>query len=234
MPRRVRRACSARSRRSGRVVGVAASSAICGATSSGGGSVIGSSPGNALARMAVRVGPGLKRLALDRRDRRVRRRRRITSASSAALRGGVGRPIRHRVRRDAGGDEYRAARVGGAQQRMQRADQALIGEIVDGDGFVHRRRRALVGGRQRTERAGAGGQAVELAEAFEQRRGELIDGGACRADRAGSSVASPPTARISSSSTFKRLLAARDADHAPVCAARAPAPRRGQCRAMRR
>src|ERR1700741_1445332 len=37
------------------------SSTILGATSSGAGSVIGSSPGNALARIALRVGPGLYR-----------------------------------------------------------------------------------------------------------------------------------------------------------------------------
>ena len=87
-------------------------------------------------------------------------------------------------------------------------------------------------GRQRAERAGAGGQRVEFAEALEQRRAKLVDRIAVaqieRHERGFAAVRFDFVVEL-----FERLLRARHADDAPALA-RARLKRYGAANAARR
>src|SRR5262245_19330824 len=101
---------------------------------------------------------------------------------------------------------------------MHGADEALVGEEVDVERLLQHRRRRLMRGCQRAERAGSRSEGVELAEAFEQRRREMIDGvevGEIERHERRFALASSLDLVVK---RLQRLLRARYADDAPAAA----------------
>jgi hypothetical protein len=95
------------------------------------------------------------------------------------------------------------------------ADQALVGDVVHADGFLDHAWRRLVRRRQRAERAGAGGQAVEPAEALVERPAQLVDARiVAQVERRERGF--PAGGLDLVVERFERLLAARDGHHAPA------------------
>ena len=145
-----------------------------GTTSSGVGSVIGSSPGKALARML-----GAHRPRVDEVDAQGRARDLVGVGLDQRFEAGLGNGIRPPVGVlcgcSAGSDEYRAPSVGALQQRIERADQAPVGGQVDLDHRAPGILGDVMQRRQRPEDAGVADENVELAPALVERWAELVD-----------------------------------------------------------
>ena len=93
------------------------------------------------------------------------------------LAGGVGAPVGHDAARDPRGHENGAAGVGGAQQRIERADQPPVGGDVHRHHLLEEFRLDVADRRERAQHAGVAQQHVEPAEAFMQRRTQPVDAG---------------------------------------------------------
>ena len=131
------------------------------------------------------------------------------------------------------GHEDRAARVGGAQQRVERADEAVVGGHVDRHHLVPDRLVDMGDGRELAEDARIADEDVELAPALVDRRAEPVEGIEIL-EVEGTSVAAAPSAPDLVVELFERALRAGERNDVGAGLRRAPAPRRGRCRATRR
>jgi len=133
-----------------------------------------SSPGKALLRMAVRSGPGLTRFTAHGRglhperptgDQRLKR----------GLARRIDRPVGQRVAGRAGRDKQRPARIGLAQQQVERADQPMQFAVTLSAKVCSKSLGDMGNGRQHAQRAGIGDKPIEPAPALETGGAEPID-----------------------------------------------------------
>src|SRR5262249_32858566 len=93
------------------------------------------------------------------------------------LAGGIGAPVGHGLVGDARGHEDRAAGVGAAQQRIERADQAPVGGDIDRHDLLEDLGIDVADRRERAQDGGVADQHVEAAIALVERCAQAIDAG---------------------------------------------------------
>ena len=91
------------------------------------------------------------------------------------LRHRIAAPERRVAARGAGGDEQRAARIGGAQQRIEGADQPPVRGDVHVEEFLEQFRLEMRQRRHRAEHTGIAEKGVEPAPALIDRGAEAIE-----------------------------------------------------------
>ena len=118
--------------------------------------------------------PGIEQVDPDRRDPQLGRVGQDQRLQRRLARG-VGAPIGAPRPGAAVGDEHRPARRGRAQQRVEAADQALVGDQVHRQDPLERLGLEVAHRRDRPQLGGAGDEPVEAAEALEQRGAQRVD-----------------------------------------------------------